>query len=295
MTLILKNHVTDQEKIRIASNFILKSPPKEIKEVFNDLRILISDDFILKQVVSNVFSKYNKIQLTPVKIGYFKLDALITDYNDLGSGRFYEPRLQKSFKYDHLRNEATDFEPWEPNLTTEVYRKALEEAATKYFQDHYKQGTCCVFSHYEGGRITLTICIESHQFQPQDFWNGKWRSIWSIVFTSTADVADIRGTIKVQVHYFEDDGNVHLVTSKEVKESVPVTTEYQIANEVMKLVEKSEIDYQISLLENYEVMSNTTFKTLRRSLPLTRTKLNWQNILACKNVGNELEKLLLVF
>ncbi|GBN41515.1 F-actin-capping protein subunit alpha, partial [Araneus ventricosus] len=211
MALNLKNHLTDQEKIRIASNFILQSQPKEISEVLNDLRILISDDSILKQVFSNVFSQYNKYQLTPVKTEDFKLDALITDYNDLGSSRFYDPRIQKSFKYDHLRNEVTDFEPWEPNPTTEIHRKALEEAATRYLHDHYKQGTCCVFSHHEDGRITLTVCIESHHFQPKDFWNGKWRSIWSIVFTPTSNVADIEGIIQVQVHYFEDDGNVHLV------------------------------------------------------------------------------------
>lgn len=34
--------------------------------------------------------------------------------------------------------------------------------------------------------------------------------------------AEVTGVLKVQVHYYED-GNVQLVTSKEVKEAIPMT------------------------------------------------------------------------
>lgn len=96
--------------------------------------------------------------------------ALITDYNDLGGGRFYDPRSQQSFKYDHLRKEAIEFKLWEPDRATEVWRRALEEACTSYTQDHYRHGTCCVFSSSQDRNITLTACIEDHQFQPKNFW-----------------------------------------------------------------------------------------------------------------------------
>jgi len=77
----------------------------------------------------------------------------------------------------------------------------------------------------------------------------------------------------VDVHYYED-GNVRLLTNKPVAASIPSGTGSGIAKEI-GLTEKK---YQEELNRGFTNLSEGAFKGLRRQLPVTRQKIEWDKV-----------------
>lgn len=87
------------------------------------------------------------------------------------------------------------------------------------------------------------------------------------------------------MHYYED-GNVRLTTSKKL---APTSIASGSAAEIVREIATVEKKYQEELNRGFNTLSEGEFKGLRRQLPVTRQKVEWEKIMSYK-AGKEMKR-----
>lgn len=132
----------------------------------------------------------------------------------------------------------------------------------------------------------LTLHIVGNKYNLRNFWAGRWRSTYEFdVSTKMFRRADLR----IQTHYFEN-GNVQMQTqcAHQTPEFVPTSPD-AVAKDLVRAIEVHEQAYQLKLVSTIETLRERAFKALRRTLPLTRQKIDWDKAVSYK-IGSELAK-----
>src|SRR5690606_20235087 len=106
-----------------------------------------------------------------------------------------------------------------------------------YVKEHYPSTPAVGVYPYENDSLVV-IAIVGNKYSPSNYWNGRWRSVYKY----NPSTSTLEGTIKVDVHYYED-GNVRLQTNKNVSESVSAGT----AAAIVKTIASQEKKYQEEL------------------------------------------------
>ncbi|KAI9568602.1 hypothetical protein HD554DRAFT_2172373 [Boletus coccyginus] len=316
------------ERIQVASAFVLQSPPGEINDVLNDVRVIVNDDDVLEDGLLPALRDYNLAQFILVDVpdaGHQTIVSDVARIPDSGEEeeRFLDPRSKTSFRFDHLRlasitrfapRASFDTQPPADLLRrhlirtqrnpirrpkhsgkpcTMLYRDyfengpsaALESAALSYLAAHYIDGVASTFASQPPNHFTVQIV--SNKYNPANFWSGRWRSQYQIDFS---EPKTIQGKVLVNVHYYEQ-GNVQLETSHDLSIPIPPAianaSPNAAANKIFALIEAEETRLQTSLNDSYHEMNEKAFKGLRRALPLTRQKIDWDKVAGYK-LGAEL-------
>ncbi|KAF8476170.1 F-actin-capping protein subunit alpha [Kalaharituber pfeilii] len=257
------------EKIETTSSFVLDAPPGELNEVLADIKSLVSDSPDVIKGLAPALERYNKEQLTAVKLSGAAKSVLISEYNTLPDGHFFDVESNTSWNYDHEQQKSSNVQSWTLESANSSLIKSLLRELDGYVKEHYPASPLSGVYPYDND-ASVAIVIVGSKYSPSNFWNGRWRSTY---IYSPSD-ATLAGTIKVDVHYYED-GNVRLLTKKEISETIRSGAS---AADVVKAIAALEKKYQEELNKAFGALSEGAFKNLRRQLPVTRQKINWEKI-----------------
>ncbi|KAL6064710.1 F-actin-capping protein subunit alpha [Balamuthia mandrillaris] len=271
------SEVTKEEVVEIVTGFLLNSPPGEFMEVVTDVRGLLPDESVINESAPRTFREYNTDQMLQVQSPGHSHKVLITKFGEVGNSEYLDPRGNQVIHFDHIRQEVTGSRAIGGELdgSIENLRSAFDAAAVAYVDEYYANGTSTVYAKKEGGSTVVTVCISSAKFNPNNYWNGRWRAVWTCRISGGQ--VDLSGVIKVNVHYYED-GNVQLTTETPKKLNSAAGDPKSTADAALKAISRAEQDFHAKLEQSYATMGDTTFKALRRVLPITRTKIDWTKI-----------------
>lgn len=277
--------LSDEQKIAFAKWFLLNSPPGEIQYVAKDLQGVLMDEDIFRTAANDAFAQYNKEQMISLEMPDRSGQVLVTQYGEIDADHYVDLRTAQVATVDHVKQVCTGVRPAVddelPCAYVEEYRAAIDVELVRYVEEAFPKGDCAVYA--TGGKdvndvqtFELTAVISSAKFRPQNFCNGRWRSMWGIHTYADMQTVELKGNMKVSAHYFEE-GNVQLDSSYECKDSTVFQSPSETGLAIASIIQYHESEYLSSLEDSYSKLSDNTFKELRRKLPVTRTLFPWGN------------------
>ncbi|BEJ12395.1 hypothetical protein CspHIS471_0208550 [Cutaneotrichosporon sp. HIS471] len=131
---------------------------------------------------------------------------------------------------------------------------------------------------------TFTLEIVGNRFNPSNFWTGRWRTRWVVDRVAKS----VSGTIRVDVHYYEQ-GNVQLTTEHRASFVLPEGEDAALASAIVSSIARIETEYQLELGDVYSGLGDKAFRALRRALPVTRQRVDWDKV-SGYSIGSDLSK-----
>ncbi|KAL2490468.1 F-actin-capping protein subunit alpha [Abeliophyllum distichum] len=283
-----ETQLTDKEKIEIAKWFLLNSPVGEIQYVAKDVRAVLKDERVYRIAAAEAFPLYNKSHMICLEFPDRSGEVLVTSFSEIDKDEYIDPRTTQVAIVDHVKQVCTDARPANddelPSSYIEEYRCALDAEIIKYVSEAYPKGICCVYCtngkdvEESGSDFEFVVVISAARLSPQNFCNGSWRSIWNVEFKDDLQLVEVRGKLQVGAHYFEE-GNVQLDAKHECRDSTMFQPPDDCAVSLTNIIRHHETEYLNNLQTSYLKLPDTTFKDLRRKLPVTRTLFPWHNTL----------------
>jgi len=266
----------NEEKIEAAGQFLVQAPLGEYKEVHDSVSTLLEDEDLLNKACE-VLPAHLESSCAPLKTEKSPGYILLTEASRLDTGVYGCPRAGLAYVVDYgtkvvvSERELTDEESAQIGLSDDM-RIALEKETGLYVAEH----------HDKYGKYAVTKCgneyhisVHSNRARSDNFTSGVWQ-VKGVLKPEEEDFSLALENI-VSVHYYED-GNVQMNSATKDVFKIAKGDEEKMAAEIIGTLNKFVVNYHSTISDYYLKMQDSTFKLLRRQLPITKSKIDWDKL-----------------
>lgn len=266
-----EEEISNEEKLKIAQHYLLSCPPGEFNEVLTDVKKIVSEEVLPDNVVAGI-ARVSNLRHSKLVTAPSGKKVIVAPAAEIDLTHYYDPVDDVTFELDHLTLQTSPAEvPSNQDENLANLRSGLQNRLQQYVKGCYSGDNAAVGVYAVNG--LLTIVITGEKINLKNFWSGKWSSTWTLALEE--GVASLSGEVKIHIHYFED-GNLQMQSHKQIAPNeIAFNTEAVLFDKVASIIQSEESALQNGLEEMYTNMNGETFRSMRRIMAVTRTKMDW--------------------
>ena len=262
---------------RVARHILLSSPPGQFDLVLSDLKVLIPLSILSPAFCADIRTEYDLrsgSSLLSSNDDSRMNDNRMNDDDDCEFGPMLQSKLNQNYISSHFHNNNNN------NNNDDDGRVFAKCQVVQQEQQQEQQ-------EEEVTKNKFQVTIYAQRVNLKNYHAGSWKTTFEIETTTTDNnhsVARlINGVAIIRAHTFEN-GNVQLssniqlptVTLSSTAAENDKTSLLLLVDKIIQELQKWDNEYILQPIhELYHTISEKTLKTLRRIMPVTRTKFDW--------------------
>jgi capping protein alpha len=257
----------NENSINVAKYIINQTPIGHLNKSIQNLKNLIGEESMESETIKKEIQNYAENHLSHVQYNNEGNKLIISNVTKDNDGFYYDQGQKIKVKLNISDGGINSIDSIED---TDSLRQEIDTKIKSYLDKYYTNGISKSNIYINNETNQIIILISAHNINMKNFWSGEWLSTWEYDIKSKK----LKGNIKANTYYYEE-GNIQFNLNTNFDESVSGNSNSDIGNNIYKIIEKSENNVQVELESVYDNFSNDYIKPLRRKLPVTGTKMNW--------------------
>ena len=253
----------DSSQVNVAKYIIKKTPIGHLGKGLENLKILLGEKVMDNKDVKKEIHNYGENHLSPVQNDITNTKVVVSALTKDADGYYYDQGQKVRFKIglDNGTIEGAEAIEYKNELRDKVQEKLLQ-----YLDKYYKAEATKYNVYFNEAQNKMVVIISAHNLNLKAFWTGEWLSTWEL----TLNDKKVHGQVRTNTYYYEE-GNIQLNLDQKFDQTISGDT----PTSLIEFIEKCENDVQTAMEKVYETFNENYIKPLRRALPVTGTKMNW--------------------